>query len=698
MSTELDNIKRSTQLAIKSISSQESEDRVAVFDPRVKFKSKEKEEEGTVIWSTKSINLALDAINDGQSLRISPFLKSDSNLRKPNLLFQYTEEEITEILRCRNDIIYFAEKYVMLKTDNGLQHIKLRPYQKTLLRNYQNNRWCITLFPRQAGKTTTTAIFFAHFTTFFVDKNCAVIAQRDNIASEIFSKIKSIIYYLPFFMKPGCLSFTKGGYHFDNGCTMCFRPAGIDALQGYTLDTLFIDEFAYIKNAKARDFWNNVYPTLSSLKNSRVMICSTPNGKNLFYELWTRSLEGKNLFKHFRIDWWEVPGRDEKWKEQEIANLGTQEAFDQQYGLSFDTNVNAILSNDIFHFLNKIAVPFKDGLFNLGTDWDDAFRWSTKWKYSFKKDWFLISVDIGEGLGSDYSTIKIRKIFKTPDGNIIFPTIGVFESNTIIIEDFAKVLLLSMRKFNQEHCRLVIERNSFGDLLIKNMESLAERIPDMEIEVETIAKFRRSVDNPKMEKGIRLNRQNKRAGVANWKKLVDDKIFIETDSKSIDQYREFGENKKNGTYQATIGHDDLVMPDVNAAFYIKSNNTGWNEFLEEFDASVDVDIFNTTVMDTLQITAINAIKMDTTLDGDEYDFTVIDVEDVDNGNEYDDVDKYLAPKKTRTNPHGLSDEDKDEYDMLDSLIETERLNKRLGIERYQTKEERNKNIADDLLL
>lgn len=152
---ELEQVKKDTSTVIQKIEQRIEGDKVAVFDPRIKFATKKQEQEAAVVWSTKSIELAMQAIEEGQGLRISPFLKSDPNLRKANLLFQYTDEEIAEILKCRKDIVYFAETYVYLKTENGLKHIKLRPYQKQLLKNYQENRWCITLFPRQSGKCNT---------------------------------------------------------------------------------------------------------------------------------------------------------------------------------------------------------------------------------------------------------------------------------------------------------------------------------------------------------------------------------------------------------------------------------------------------------------------------------------------------------------------------------------------------------------
>lgn len=539
--------------------------------------------------------------------------------------------------------------------------------------------------------TTTTAIFFTHFTIFNTDKCAAIAAQRDQIAAEIFGKVKNIISYLPFFLKPGCLQFSATSYKFDNGCSALFRPASIDCLQGYTVDLLFIDEFAYIKNSKAREFWNNVYPTLSAMNNSRVMICSTPNGRNLFYELWTNSLEGKNLFAHMRIDYWEVPGRDQAWVNQEIANLGSKAAFDQQYGLSFDTSVTNALNAETFHYLNNIAQTFESNLFKMRTDYNEFFRWSTLWKYSLKNDWFLISVDVGEGLGGDYSVIKYRKLFVDDNGTIIMPTIGIFECNSIIIEEFAKVILFSTQRFDKNKIRIVIERNTYGDLLMKNIDSLTEKLPNVDIELEVYAKFRRSVDNMKLEKGIRLNRGNKKAGVGNWKKLTEDKHFIETDTRTIDQYREFGDDGR-GNFKASVGHDDLVMPDVNAAFYIKSNNTGWNEFIEEFREDVTPDKFNIEVMHNLNLVAIGNMKLDSTLSSDEY-------EDVDIYDEI--VEKKLQETSSGDNIYDVADKlvknlnnrKKQEHDdMHDALQQKEK-----SLYESMSREDRMLEIAKELV-
>ena len=586
---------------------------IPVFDPRITFKSKKEQEAAQIIWSTKSIELAHEAIKEGLALKVSPFMRNDTKLRKANLIFQYTDEESLEIIKCKKDILYFAEKYVYLQTPTGKQIVKLRKYQKKLLTCLQNNRWSILLQSRQSGKTTTTAIFFAWYLLFNIDKTAAIVAQRDNIAAEVYSKIKDIIYNLPFFLKPGCHSWIATSFSFDNGCRATYRPASKDCLQGFTINLLFADEFAYISKKKAKEFYENVYPTLEADPNSRFIICSTPQGRNLYYEIWSRAVNGQNYFVPFRVDWWDVPGRDEKWKEITIANLnGDVGAFNQQYALSFDTGVNNSLNANTYQFLNKIQTTFIKNAFNLSTDYDADFRWSGKFKYNFKRDYFLMSVDISEGLGgdNDFSTIKIRKLVKTESGKILLPTIGIFESNTIQITDLAKTLLLLLKNFNHEKVRLVIERNTYGDLLMRDIDNLSEKIPNVEIEAETFAKFSRK-EGYKLEKGLRLNRKSKRIGVSAWKEFVDDKTFIETDKISIDQYREFGADE-NGNYRAGVGHDDLVMPDVNAAFYIKSNLNGWTEFIEDFneDNQNKFDKFNNKVFESMNIVAIKEINED----------------------------------------------------------------------------------------
>ena len=527
--------------------------------------------------------------------------------------------------------------------------------------------------------TTTTAIFATWFTCFHVDKTFAIIANKDKIAAEVFGKVKAIIEDLPFFLKPGCYGFGPASFSFDNGCRAVYSTATIDSIQGFSVDCLYIDEFAYIKNSKAREFWINVYPTISSMDTSKVIITSTPNGKNLFFELWQGAVTGKNGLKPFRVDWWQAPGHDEKWAAQERAMIG-EEGFAQQYGLSFDAHMKSLLQSSTFHYLQKIEQNFVAGLLSIGSDFDECFRWSTQFRYSLKKDWFLLSIDIGEGLGKDSSVIKIKKMIRLfngvydgsglPQTHYKLVTVGVFESNTIQIPDFAKVFVALCRRLNLEQTRIVVERNTYGDLFMLHVDNICEDSLDgFEIPLESYAKFKRNED-AKFEKGLRVNPSNKKFGVAAYQEYMNSKFNIETDSLSIEQIREFGEDER-GNYKASVGHDDLVMPEVNLSYYIKTNNIGWREFLNEFADKALIDAYNYNLILKIDTNAVRDMKRDIAADNELEDIsTEYDLELLNPNEENSNDNEYLLIGKTKEDRTALIKRGggDDEYSLINEAV------------------------------
>lgn len=559
---------------------------VKAFDPRLDFDSKEEQENSTIVWSTRSIEYVYQCVADGVGYKGLPFYLNRVGIRKANLIYQYTEEEIEEIIRCMDDINYFAEKYVYLKAGKQVSKIVLRPYQKRLLQQYQNERFNICMMSRQSAKTTTTAIYIVWFTLFHTDKTVAILAQRATISGEIFDKVKGIISMLPYYMKPGILKFGSEDLVFDNGCRIITRPLKPDCIQGYTVDVIFWDEVAYAPNAY--EVWINIYPTISSIPDSKIFLTSTPNGKNYFWDLWDGALRKTNKLVPFRVDYWEVPGRDAAWVEQEKANLG-EAGFAQQYALSFDAKVKQLLKQDTVNYLSKVGFKWS-GFETLTSGYDSSFQWSNIFDYNLKKDHFVLSIDVSEGLEQDFSTIKIYKLMPKLGGlvdkdnrsnNISLLNVGNFNDNTISIKDFAFVIMKLVASMNQENIKIIIERNAFGDQLMNHMEYLEDIYPDLEIEFECFAKFFRSKESTKPEKGIRVNKTTKRIGVNRFKQYLNERVFIETDVVTIGQIREFGEDDK-GNYRATTGHDDLVMPMVNLSYYLEQDFQEWKDFVNEF--------------------------------------------------------------------------------------------------------------------
>lgn len=572
---------------------------IKAFDPRIPFTSKEEQENASIIWSSRSIDYVYKCINDGVGYRGHPFYRGKAGIRNADLVYQYTEEELEEILLCMDDINYFAENYVYLKAGEQVSKITLRPYQKKLLSQYQDNRFNIVLQARQTGKTTTTAIYIAWFCIFNIDKTVAILATIATIAGEVFGKVKGIIAALPFYMKPGTTAWGPENVSFDNGCRIITRPLRPDCIQGYTVDVIFWDEVAYAKNAE--EVWINIYPTISSIPDSKIFLTSTPNGKNFFWKLWDGALRKLNKLIPFRVDYWEAPKYMDinEWIEQEKANLG-EAGFNQQYALSFDAKIRQLLKQDTINYLSKVAHNWK-GYQDLESGFDDSFKWSDVFEYDLSNDFFTISVDVSEGLGLDSSTIKIHKLMPKISGkidevnisnNISLLNVGIFDSNIIGIKDFAMVIMRLIGKMDQEKVKLIIERNTYGDQLMTHMEYLEDDYPELEIEFETFAKFYRSKESLKPEKGVRVNSKSKRIGVNRFKQYIDDKTFIETEENSIGQIREFGEDAK-GNYKATTGHDDLVMPMVNLAYYLEQDFQEWKEFVNYFlDSIEDSKIYN----------------------------------------------------------------------------------------------------------
>lgn len=568
----------------------------SLYDPRIK----DKKDDSQVIWNSVSVELARKGLIEGYQLRQNPFLKTlkDVQLRKANLPFQMDEDEQWVFEQCMFDKIMFGNNFISLKdAQYGWQRIKLRKYQEDLIYNYTHNRWNIVLFPRQAGKTTTTVIDIVHFCTFNVDKDCVVIAQSEKVVNEILTKIKEAFASLPFFMQPGFIRFTKNGFALDNGCRLSIGVASESVVQGFSLDYVLIDEFAYISNTRVKKFWNNLYPTLANNPESKLVITSTPNGRNLFWELWVAAVNGKNRFKTNRIYWYDVPGRDEKFKEDTIANVGL-ESWEMSYECSFDTQLKSIFHSRIQKILRDDQKQAEPKTLNepetgdwsihnhyLGELFDIEFINPEKLTFNIKEDYFFFGIDLGEGLSQDSTTIKIRKLHWNSElKRIDFKTCGVFINNEIAVEDFAELTLNLFNHFDQNKIRVIVDLTNYGNEYFAHIDKL--KLYDSRyygLDNIIFAKFESNTKKD-YERGIRWNQQNKKLAVRSFTGLVNSLIFNESHFITVEEYLNFGKNL-NGSYSAQYGHDDLIMSDISIAHFVKSNNLFANEFIKnaEFD-------------------------------------------------------------------------------------------------------------------
>lgn len=566
-------------------------DFVPIFDPIKRSDDKNSQ----VIWTTETVVLAKNGLLQGLKLTANPFnmgIKGGVLFRKANIPFKMTPEEEEVYRMCFNDKKFFGNNLVSLKDgDKGWKRITLRDYQEKLLDSYDKNRWNIVMYPRQSGKTTTTAIEIVHYLTFNIDKDVVVIAQSDISVNEILSKIKEIFNNLPFFMQPGFISFTANGCILDNGCRLRIGVASESVTQGLAVDVCYIDEFAYIPHHKVAKFWNNIYPTLANNPNSKCIITSTPNGRNLFWELWTNATNKKNKFVTNRIYWTDVPGRDEQFKRDTIANVGL-EGWLMGFECSFDTQLSSIFRTQTqveLRRLQQAAEPNgeDEGYWSvnnhpIGAKYNIKFLKQEQCAYNLKEDYFMIGVDISEGLEQDYTTIKIKKLcWDKENKKIYYRSVGVFENNQISVEDFAELTAELFGEFSSEKIRVVVDLTNYGNEYFAHINKLKLYNPKYyTLDNSIFAKFESNTKQD-YETGLRWNKSNKKIGVRALTGLVSSGEFIEDHFNSIEEYLNFGRNKNNDSYSAQYGYDDLIMADVSLAYFIRSNNLYFNEFIVE---------------------------------------------------------------------------------------------------------------------
>ena len=557
-----------------------------------------------IVWSTNQINDLLVAMDQGYRPKIKlPFYEGRQFLKKGNIVFEYTDEEISELARCARDIVYFAEKYAVVMTDEGIQQVKLRDYQKEMLRNFQNDRFNIVLAARQMGKTVTASIFNAWYVTFNMDKNTLLLANKSDSTKEIIDKAKTVIENLPFFMKPGIIKYDVMNVRCDNGCRLIGQSTTAKSGIGFTIHNLYLDEFAHVHPSIADAFYENVYPTLSSSKVSRITITSTPNGFNKFYQIYAAADRKENEYRPTRIDWWQHPDRDEAWYDRELANLGSIEAFNKQYGNEFVSSSNLLLDPVDMKKMRKRMKPYVYHEFDefdyIAVDakgflaWDPAFDIDT---CKDKENFWLFSVDIAEGNGGDASVINIFKI--TPMNtdeikNVINPgamydffkleQVARFKSNEHVIEDFAKILYtLSVEIFNSENVKMIVEYNTYGTVLFQYLRSIFPQRNDFDDEM--IVKFRHRHDAKTIKPGIKLKSDNKAIFCQNFAKLYKINRIDLTDEVTVTEASLFG-TLPSGSYGAQMGNDDVIMTCITATEFF--NTTDYADFVEEILDFID---------------------------------------------------------------------------------------------------------------
>ena len=555
-----------------------------------------------VIWSTKTLDLALKGIEQGKKLVANPFYENNTKLLKGDLVFQRTKEEIDEWMRCKNDIIYFVEKYCKLMTPEGIKNVTLRDYQVDYLRHLEKNRLSIMLSARQAGKTTTSALFMLHYICFNVDKNSLVLGNKRKTAVEILDKAKKIYIELPFFLRPGIYKWNEAEIVLDNGCRLMAEATTINSGISFTFHCVLADEFAHIAPNIIEKFYNNLFPTITAGR-ARFMITSTQNGYNLFYRLYKAAEAGENEYKHFEVTWDMIPEwnpdkkcwekRDEKWRRMQVANYGSEEAFNSQFGTSFDVSANTLITQKILR-KKKLEVEEFTNKDLYGIPCFESYYWKQDYEpmQQLKRDYIVMTCDLAEGKSQDYTVFMFYKMIDKDSDKL--ECIGYFRSNELLREKCSHSLqTLICTYMNMDKILLSYEYNTYGELFYRDLMDNIEKggIIQQKFDTSILVRYYNE-SGTRFTHGIKLTSNNKTSHCLLFKESFERDKIINICPKFMSELSSFI-NDGTGHYKASFGHDDMVMASVQLEF-VKST-LQYKIMRDEFAAGlspVEEEIYN----------------------------------------------------------------------------------------------------------
>jgi hypothetical protein len=470
------------------------------------------------------------------------------NVRGADVEHPWTKAELVEYKKCLVDPKYFAKKYCkVIHLDKGLIPFNLYPYQEKMFDSFTANRFNIVLACRQSGKSIAVVAYLLWYAIFKGEQVVGVLANNNAIAREMLARITLMLENLPFFLQPGCTILNKGSIGFSNNSRIIAAATSSSSIRGMSLNLVYLDEFAFVENAT--EFYTSTYPVISSGKTSKIIITSTANGiGNMFHKLYEGAIQGTNEFKSIRVDWWDVPERDEKWKQMTVENT-SQLQFDQEFGNSFHGTGNTLITADILLALRAMEPEEYQSNVKI---WDQPKEGHT----------YQMFVDVSRGRGQDYSTFTVIDVSQNP-----FVQVCTYRDNMISPLLFPDMIYKYATHYNE--CYVVVESNDAGQVVCNGLYY------DLEYEnvfVESMIKANAI--------GVTMTAKTKRIGCSNIRDIMAQHKLIIKDEETIREMSTFV--AKGSSYQADHNaHDDLMM---NLVMF------GWFTSTPFFAESTDVNM------------------------------------------------------------------------------------------------------------
>jgi hypothetical protein len=462
------------------------------------------------------------------------------NLKKANVTVEFTQEQVEEFIKCKEDPVYFAKNYIkIVSLDEGLVPFDMYPFQENLINNFHESRFNICKMPRQTGKSTTVVSYLLHYAVFNDNVNIAILANKASTARDLLGRLQLAYENLPNWMQQGIISWNKGSLELENGSKILAASTSASAVRGGSYNVIFLDEFAFIPNHIADQFFASVYPTISSGQKTKVIIVSTPHGMNHFYRMWHDAERNKNEYVPTEVHWSEVPGRDAVWKEQTIANT-SESQFKVEFECEFLGSVDTLISTSKLR-----TFVYEDPLqSNKGID---------VYEKPIEDHDYIITVDVARGVGIDYSAFIVVDITTFPH-----KVVAKYKNNEIkpmlfpsIIHDWAKgynnaFILCEVNDIGDQVASIIHYDLEYSNLLMSSMRGRAGQIVGQ------------GFSGKKTQLGVKMSKTVKKVGCSNLKTLIEDDKVIFNDYDIISELTTF--IQKHNSFEAEEGcNDDLAM-------------------------------------------------------------------------------------------------------------------------------------------
>ena len=384
----------------------------------------------------------------------------NSNLKAAGVNINFSEKQIEEYVRCSQDPLYFIKNYVkIVSLDKGLVPFVPYEFQEDMIRAVHQNRFVICKMPRQSGKSTTMVSFLLHYILFNQNMSVAILANKLATARELLGRLKLAYEYLPLWLQQGVVEWNKGSIVLENGSKVLASATSSSAVRGGSFNCIMLDEFAYVPQNVAEEFFSSVYPTITSGKETKVIVVSTPKGLNMFYRLWVNANkrpgeEGKNEYFPVEVHWSDVPGRDEEWKKQTISNT-SEEQFNTEFNCEFLGSVHTLIHPEKLKCLVYRTPEYFNG---------EGLRVYAKPLPEHK---YVLVVDTSRGVGKDYHAFTVIDVTQMP-----YRVAATFRNNELPPMLYPNAVYPVARQYNNAY--VLVEINDIGqqvaDILHDEME------------------------------------------------------------------------------------------------------------------------------------------------------------------------------------------------------------------------------------